>query len=599
MAGAIAIERPKRWDHPLDPSMLLRDLDWLIASEPFASMNPDCFPKSTPLVEILKNDARISRYEHGDVIIREGEYGGSAFIVIRGQVRTLITRLESSSLHVAQKERPSWLKLLKDSLKRFPVPEVRQVATTRIHKDGPPAKNGSLHKNSPLGLVTQLRSVDDKPRVFLQDASAILAGSTSEPLGEGELFGEMAAITRSPSHYTVVAEGPVVLLEIRWQGLRLLRRDPEFQKQLDHRYRGSGLKAHLRETLLFRFLPAEHLEKIAESTQLVSYGDREWFSEYKTTRKLDVQEQLRQEPIIIEEGSPVNDLILIRSGFARRSYKLGAGHHTIAYLGRGESFGLSELIHNTHHGINEATVIPYQESLRAIGFVDVLKISRRAFVEHAIPFIRGTELPKPIQSARYDSLGHVLSDAPPLSSKQDAADPAFLEFLVDERLINGREVMMINTERCTRCDDCVSACARVHDGNPRFIRTGPQFGPFQFAHACMHCTDPVCMIGCPTGAIARDSDTGIISINPETCIGCSVCSESCPYENIVMVQIHDNRGRALVDKESKLPILQATKCDLCQSLPTGPACQAACPHEALVRIDASNLKALQNWMDRS
>ncbi|MCY2974492.1 MAG: cyclic nucleotide-binding domain-containing protein [Planctomycetota bacterium] len=586
MAGALAIERPKRWDHPLDPSMLLRDLDWLIASEPFASMNPDCFPKATPLVDILKNDARISRYEHGDVIIREGEYGGSAFIVVRGRVRTLITRLESTSVEVAQRERPSWLKLLRDSLRRFPVPEVRHVAATRSHKDGPPR------------LVTQVRSVDDKPRVFLQDASAILAGSTSEPLGEGELFGEMAAITRSPSHYTVVAEGPVVLLEIRWQGLRLLRRDPEFQKQLDHRYRGAGLKAHLRETLLFRFLPAEHLEKIAEATQLVSYGDREWFSEYKSTRKLNIQEQLRQEPIIVEEGSPVNDLLLIRSGFARRSYRLGAGHHTIAYLGRGEAFGLSELIHNTHQGINDKTILPYQESLRAIGFVDVLKISRRAFVEYAIPFMRGSELPKPIVTARYDSQGPVLSEAPPLVSQQENVDPAFLEFLVDERLINGRQVMMIDTERCTRCDDCVRACARVHEGNPRFTRNGPQFGPFQFAHACMHCADPVCMIGCPTGAIARDSDTGIISINPDTCIGCSVCSESCPYENIVMVQIHDQRGRALVDKQSKLPILQATKCDLCHSLPTGPACQAACPHEALVRIDASNLKALQNWMDR-
>ncbi len=587
MAGALAIERPTRWDHPLDPSMLLRDLDWLIASEPFASMNPNCFPKATPLVDILKNDARISRYEHGDVIIREGEYGGSAFIVVRGCVRTLITRLESSSLEVAQRERPSWLKLLRDSLRRFPVPEVRHVATTRSHKDGPP------------GLVTRVRSVDDKPRVFLQDASAILAGSTSEPLGEGELFGEMAAITRSPSHYTVVAEGPVVLLEIRWQGLRLLRRDPEFQKQLDHRYRGAGLKAHLRETLLFRFLPAEHLERIAEATQLVSYGDREWFSEYKSTRKLNIQEQLRQEPIIVEEGSPVNNLVLIRSGFARRSYRLGAGHHTIAYLGRGEAFGLSELIHNTHNGVHDATILPYQESLRAIGFVDVLKISRRAFVEHAIPFIRGSELPKQIVTARYDSQGPVLSEAPPLGSQHDKVDPAFLEFLVDERLINGRQVMMIDTERCTRCDDCVRACARVHEGNPRFTRNGPQFGPFQFAHACMHCADPVCMIGCPTGAIARDSDTGIISINPETCIGCSVCSESCPYENIVMVQIHDQRGRALVDKQSKLPILQATKCDLCQSLPSGPACQAACPHQALVRIDASNLKALQDWMDRS
>ena len=586
MGKAVEIERPKRWDHPLDPTMLLRDLDWLIASEPFASMNAGCFTSAAPLIEILKNDARISRYEHGDVIIREGEYGGSAFIVIRGQVRTLVTRLDASATQAAKRERPSWLKQLADSLRRRPVPEVRHVAATRTSKNGEPIP------------TTHVRSIDDKPRVFLQDASAILDGCSSEPLGEGELFGEMAAITRSPSHYTVVADGPVVLLELRWQGLRLLRRDPSFQQQLDHRYRAASLKTHLRETLLFRFLPAEHLEKIAEATQLVSYGDREWFSDYKATRKLYVQEQLKSEPIIIDEGSPANDLILIRSGFARRSYKLGAGHHTIAYLGRGETYGLAELIHNFRHGNMESTILPYQESLRAIGFVDVLRITRRAMVEHAIPFIRQSELPKPINNPRYDVLGPIVRESSQKETRQDSVDPALLEFLVDERMINGREVMLIDTERCTQCDDCLRACASVHEGNPRFIRNGPQFGPFQFAHACMHCADPVCMIGCPTGAIARDVDTGIISINPQTCIGCSVCSESCPYDNIVMVQIHDAKGRQLVDKQSQLPILQATKCDLCESLPTGPACQSACPHEALIRIDASNLGELQKWMTR-
>ncbi len=121
-------------------------------------------------------------------------------------------------------------------------------------------------------------------------------------------------------------------------------------------------------------------------------------------------------------------------------------------------------------------------------------------------------------------------------------DPDLLEFLVDQRLINGRQTMLIDTQRCTRCDDCVQACSKTHRGNPRFIRNGPQFKSFQFAHACMHCVDPVCMIGCPTGAIARDIETGVVSINPNSCIGCKTCSESCPYDNIVMVQINDAKA---------------------------------------------------------
>jgi hypothetical protein len=59
-----------------------------------------------------------------------------------------------------------------------------------------------------------------------------------------------------------------------------------------------------------------------------------------------------------------------------------------------------------------------------------------------------------------------------------------------------------------------------------------------------------------------------------------------------MVQISDDKGRRLVDEQNQLPILQATKRDLCQSHPTGPACQRACPHDALVRISVGRYAEL-------
>ena len=129
-------------------------------------------------------------------------------------------------------------------------------------------------------------------------------------------------------------------------------------------------------------------------------------------------------------------------------------------------------------------------------------------------------------------------------------ETSLVEFLVDERLINGKQTMLIDLDRCTGCDECVKACASTHEGTPRFVRNGPQFGPLLFAHACMHCTDPVCMIGCPTGAIARDQDSGVISIDSQTCIGCKTCAESCPYSNIVMIQVRDEKGRAAVDRKT-------------------------------------------------
>ena len=117
------------------------------------------------------------------------------------------------------------------------------------------------------------------------------------------------------------------------------------------------------------------------------------------------------------------------------------------------------------------------------------------------------------------------------------------------------------------------------------------------AHACMHCLDPVCMIGCPTGAIARDQETGVVNINDQTCIGCATCAQSCPYENIRIVEVFDKKQRQLVDERS-LPILKATKCDLCVQQHGGPACQHACPHDALVRMNMRQVDVLNRWLDR-
>ncbi len=157
--------------------------------------------------------------------------------------------------------------------------------------------------------------------------------------------------------------------------------------------------------------------------------------------------------------------------------------------------------------------------------------------------------------------------------------------------------MLIDLERCTRCDDCVRACAAGHDNNPRFVRHGQQLGSYMVATACMHCLDPVCMIGCPTGAISRDSAGGQVVINDVTCIGCSTCANSCPYNNIQMVEIRDARGEPLLDQEKK-PVTKAAKCDLCLEQPAGPACVRACPHDALTRLNIRDTDTLAAWLQR-
>lgn len=99
------------------------------------------------------------------------------------------------------------------------------------------------------------------------------------------------------------------------------------------------------------------------------------------------------------------------------------------------------------------------------------------------------------------------------------------------------------------------------------------------------------MIGCPTGAIHRTVAGGIVVINDDTCIGCGTCANSCPYDNIRLVEIANDKGAPLLDEESGQPIIKATKCDLCANNPGGPACVRACPHDALRRVDFRDLAA--------
>ncbi len=50
-----------------------------------------------------------------------------------------------------------------------------------------------------------------------------------------------------------------------------------------------------------------------------------------------------------------------------------------------------------------------------------------------------------------------------------------------------------------------------------------------FPRACLHCETPDCVTVCPTGASYKREEDGIVLVDPETCIGCKLCSWACPY----------------------------------------------------------------------
>ena len=155
--------------------------------------------------------------------------------------------------------------------------------------------------------------------------------------------------------------------------------------------------------------------------------------------------------------------------------------------------------------------------------------------------------------------------------------------------------MLIDLDRCTRCNQCVEACVAAHDdGHTRLYLDGPRFENYLVPISCRSCLDPVCMIGCPVGSINR-GDKGEIVIE-NWCIGCSMCSEQCPYGSIVMNPLSkpadlSSEARKALGAEAKMSTIteQAVVCDLCSSLPSqDPSCVYACPHDAAMRVHAQD-----------
>lgn len=567
----VQIERPERWDVPFDSGTSGGATDRILQTPPFSQMSPAAFPEGCSLRGLVENDTRLVHFAPADIVVRQGDYGNSAFLVLDGTARVTIDPLPNELLGRPTRARPSLLKTLWQSLIRPRIPECR----------GPDRGNRSAQ----LGQ----RQDGDATRVFLQDVPGILDEYRSLQIGPGEFFGEVAALSRTPRSATVFAESPLSVLEIRWQGLRdLMKFDNALRDHIHQLYRRNSLATHLRQTPLLKTLTEDQIDELVQRTRFETFGHFDWYRPFNHMQDASSSERIDAEPVIAREGSAANGLVLIRNGFARLSQQYGHGHRTVSYLGKGQTYGLVEL----YQQWKRQTAMPLIHSLRAIGYVDVLRIPQDLIESYVLPNLQEAtrqELEQyacPETQAQFSPTVDPAPVARPIASTAEhSVNTGLLEFIVENRFMNGSQTMMIDMHRCTRCDDCVRACADLHDGNPRFVRQGPQFGQQMFASACMHCVDPVCMIGCPTGAIARDEQSGTVVINDPTCIGCSTCANSCPYGAIRMVDIRDPQGGYLIDRSTRLPISKATKCDLCTNVWSGPACERACPHDALVRID--------------
>ena len=370
-------------------------------------------------------------------------------------------------------------------------------------------------------------------------------------LEPGELFGELNALARYAVSSDVIARTPAVCLAIRAPALRMLFKQKEvaeFKKQVDERYRVRTLGAHLRQVELFAGLPSRAIERLRRTADIVSY-----------------------EPgaIIVEQGAPADAFYLVRGGNVKVSIDAGGGKLAVTYLRKGEYAGETALLMNE----------PWPFSMQALEYVELIKIPRAEF-EAAI-----RDHP-PVERQLWETVVARLKERGHASRNPMVSQ--YLQMAMDTGLIHGESVLLIDLSTCTRCDDCVRACADTHGGTPRFVREGAKYQHWSIPVACYQCSDPVCLVGCPTGAITRALGTLEVTIDPGTCIGCGNCVKRCPWGNIIEVPFSSPTLNKNIDL--------ATKCDLCVGRAAGPACVQMCPHGSATRISFKDLATVSQTL---
>jgi anaerobic dimethyl sulfoxide reductase subunit B len=143
----------------------------------------------------------------------------------------------------------------------------------------------------------------------------------------------------------------------------------------------------------------------------------------------------------------------------------------------------------------------------------------------------------------------------------------------------------LDLDRCVGCFACVVAC---NDQHYDINEEGPSLRQVvsyeneekrmisTIAISCMHCEDTPCLFACPTGAIYKDAESGLVQVDRSKCIGCHSCLMACPF------------GAPKFDSENKM-----TKCDGClERVKHGlePVCVKTCPSGAIKFEETSDIE---------
>ncbi|MEA3186285.1 MAG: hypothetical protein QOD99_115 [Chthoniobacter sp.] len=434
----------------------------------------------------------------------------------------------------------------------------------------------------------------------------LLSPFANKPLFRVELtpadiiVGEMACLSGSPRSADVVALEKGEVWEVRRNVLDRLMRLPSQRRKFETAYRERSLDLALECSELFQGIERSEYRRIVNYLrQRISF--------------------VRVGPgqVLFRQGDRVNDLYLVRLGHVRIGIQRYGSEAKVLSRGPGTVLGEIGLLAFSHDdalksvdeadaaiqaaldraGANVSDAIPAgvrSATCSALGQLELARVSRADF----LPMLR--QFPILRRRLVEQSLARLRSD--------ETTNPLLRQY-VDQGLYEGRSLLVLDLDLCTRCDECTRGCVQQHGteshGVPvtRLLRDGLRFENFLIGTACRSCADPHCMVGCPVDSIHRGKHLQIVI--EDHCIGCGLCASNCPYGNIFMIPNQQRRIQAPDPERQgrtvKIAQPKAATCDLCDahghlSAPQ-PRCVSSCPHEAASRMTGEEL--LQRAMKKA
>ncbi len=236
-------------------------------------------------------------------------------------------------------------------------------------------------------ILCQQHQVDDKLYIIIMGEVEVSEERDREHfvlahLGTGELFGEISAMFNTPRVSTVRVSKPTVLLELTGKTMQyMMMQNSGLNEAINIRYQSRITETALRSVSVFRHLPTAELNRLRESSSIVSV------------------------PIggsIVKEGEQGDALYVIIHGTAKVSHAEHNRKFNLAILQSGEYFGEWSLL----------TGAPRAATVSALTQVDVVRVECGSFLKFIQdnPEVRDRiDLVAQNRHEQADYLGHVRS----------------------------------------------------------------------------------------------------------------------------------------------------------------------------------------------